>query len=110
MESGAGQSPDMRDQALQSLKKKQGFKAHLATYVCVNLLLIAIWAIVGGFFWPMFVILGWGIGVAANAWDVYGRKPITEEDIEREAEWLRARGKPAAMKEPGRPGEGRPVP
>ena len=30
--------------------------------------------------------LGWGIGVAANAWDVFARKPITEEDIRRETE------------------------
>jgi 2TM domain len=39
--------------------------------------------------WPIFPILGWGIGVAANAWDVYGRKPITEEEIRREADRLR---------------------
>ena len=41
------------------------------------------------FFWPIFPILGWGIGVAANAWDVYGRKPITEAEIQREADRLR---------------------
>jgi 2TM domain len=41
------------------------------------------------FFWPVFPILGWGIGVAANAWDVYGRKPITEDEIRREADRLR---------------------
>lgn len=110
MESSAAQSPEMREQALQSLKKKQGFKAHLATYVAVNVLLVVIWAVTGGSFWPAFVIGGWGIAVAANAWDVYGRKPITEEDIAREAEWLRTRGNPAAVKEPGQPGEGRPVP
>jgi hypothetical protein len=30
--------------------------------------------------------------VAANAWDVYGRKPITEDEIRREAERLRSEG------------------
>ncbi|HEX2468282.1 MAG TPA: 2TM domain-containing protein [Solirubrobacterales bacterium] len=43
----------------------------------------------GGLFWPIFPILGWGIGVAANAWDVYGRRPITESEIRHEVETLR---------------------
>jgi len=45
-----------------------------------------------GFFWPVFPILGWGVGVAANAWDVYGRKPIGEDEIRREADRLRGTG------------------
>jgi hypothetical protein len=34
-------------------------------------------------------ILGWGIGVLLNAWDVYGRRPISEHEIAREVERLR---------------------
>ena len=41
-----------------------------------------------GFFWPVFPIAGWGIGVIMNAWDVYGRQEITEEDIHREMDRL----------------------
>ncbi len=41
-------------------------------------------------FWPIFPILGWGIGVAANAWDVYGNKPPSEDEIQREVERLRS--------------------
>ncbi|HEX6221977.1 MAG TPA: hypothetical protein VF115_12855 [Acidimicrobiia bacterium] len=33
--------------------------------------------------------MGWGIGVAFHAWDVYGRKPITEEEILKEEARLR---------------------
>jgi hypothetical protein len=33
--------------------------------------------------------VGWGIGVIMNAWDVYGRQEITEEDIRREMEHLK---------------------
>ena len=40
-------------------------------------------------FWPVFPMLGWGIGVAANAWDVFVRKPITDADIDREEQRLR---------------------
>lgn len=81
---------DLRDQAVRSLKKKRDFRTHLLMYVIVNAFLIGIWAVSGaGFFWPAFVLGGWGIGVVANAWDVYGRKPISESEIAREAERLR---------------------
>jgi class 3 adenylate cyclase len=46
---------------------RQSFKTHLTFYVLVNVLLIGIWAAGGGgYFWPVWVILGWGIGVAAH--------------------------------------------
>jgi hypothetical protein len=41
--------------------------------------------------WPIFVTLGWGIGIALNAWDVYGRRPITEADVRREMQRLQTR-------------------
>ena len=37
-----------------------------------------------GHFWPVWVILGWGIGLARHAWCAYGERPITEEEILRE--------------------------
>ena len=81
---------ELREQALSSLKKKRDFRSHVFIYLAVNSVLVVIWAITSaGFFWPIFPILGWGIGVAANAWDVYGRKPITEDEIARETERLR---------------------
>jgi hypothetical protein len=80
----------LREQALTRLKKKRDFRAHIFMYVTVNVALIVIWAVSGGdFFWPIFPILGWGVGLAANAWDVYGRRPISEEEIHRESERLR---------------------
>jgi class 3 adenylate cyclase len=45
----------------------QSFKTHLTVYLLVNTLLIGIWAASGaGYFWPIWPILGWGIGVAAH--------------------------------------------
>lgn len=83
---------DLREQAIAQLKKKRDFRSHVFIYVAVNTVLVVIWAVTGaGFFWPIFPILGWGVGVAANAWDVYGRKPIGEEEIQRETERLRGR-------------------
>ena len=52
----------------------------------VNAFLVMIWAVTDphGFFWPVFPIIGWGIIVVLNAWDVYWRPAITEEDIQNE--------------------------
>jgi len=53
----------------------------------VNLFLIGIWALSDqGYFWPIWVILGWGVGLLLNGWDVYFRRPISEEEIQREME------------------------
>ena len=55
------------------------------TYCVVNAMVVGIWAISGhGYFWPAWVILGWGVGLALNVWDVVFRHPITDDDIERE--------------------------
>ena len=90
MEVGTDSEHELREKAIQRLKKKRDFKTHVLIYVAVNTFLVVIWAVTSaGFFWPIFPILGWGIGVLANAWDVYGRKPISEEEIRREADRLR---------------------
>ena len=43
-------------------------RTHLAVYVVVNVMLVGIWAASGGgYFWPVWPILGWGIGVGCHA-------------------------------------------
>ena len=75
-----------RDKAVEELKKRRDFYGHLLIYTLVNAFLVVIWAITDshGFFWPVFPIVGWGIGVVMNAWDVFWRPGITEEDIQHE--------------------------
>jgi hypothetical protein len=87
------EASDLREQARKRLEQKRDFKTHVFIYVLVNAALIGIWAIAtpDAIFWPIFPILGWGIGVVANAWDVFVRKPITDTEIEREAQRLRER-------------------
>jgi hypothetical protein len=77
--------PELRDAAVKQLKKKRGLQAHLLAYVMVNLLLNALWFLTmpGGFYWPILPLLGWGIGLAFNVWDVYAPAP-TESDIQHE--------------------------
>jgi len=59
--------------------------------VVVNALLVGIWAMTTSpeFFWPMWPILGWGIGVAAHGVAVVvGPSQISEDRINRELEAL----------------------
>jgi hypothetical protein len=88
----AGSEANLRQEAVRSLRKKRDFRSHVVAYVLVNALLVGIWAATGAdFFWPVFPIAGWGIGLAFNAWDVYGRRPISEAEIEAEQRRLSRR-------------------
>jgi hypothetical protein len=75
-----------RELAIRRLKAKSGFKIHLLFYLAVNALLVATWALsdAGGYFWPIFPIVGWGIAVAINAYAAYWGDVYTEEQIQRE--------------------------
>lgn len=88
---GVADDSELRTRALKRLKDKRDLTAHLLAYVTVNLLLVGIWAAAGGgFFWPVFPILGWGIGVAFHVWDVLSPEPGPRE-VEAEMERLRTR-------------------
>jgi len=92
MEAGTPPPTDdaLREAAVTRLRKKRDFATHVLIYLLVNSFLVVIWAVTSGdFFWPIFPIAGWGIGLAANAWDVYGRKPISEGAIRQEMDRLR---------------------
>jgi hypothetical protein len=93
-----GDTPDvLRDQAVRRIRKRRDFHTHLFVYCVVNAMVWAVWAFIGqtsggyGYPWPAWMTVGWGLGVIMNAWDVYLRRPITEDEIRREADRL-ARG------------------
>jgi hypothetical protein len=93
MEAGTPPATDdaLREAAVTRLRKKRDFATHVLIYLLVNGFLVVIWAVTSrDFFWPVFPIAGWGIGLAANAWDVYGRRPITEDEIRREMDRMRS--------------------
>jgi len=93
---------ELRDRALKRLKAKGEFREHLTSYVVVNGFLVAIWAMTGrGYFWPIWPILGWGVGIAFHAlslrWDDGGP---TAAQVEAQAERLRARDQRLAAASP----------
>ena len=56
---------DLRTQARKRLEAKRNFKTHVFIYLLVNAVLVGVWAIAtrDALFWPIFPILGWGIGL-----------------------------------------------
>lgn len=93
MEYSGADDKEIRDQAVQSLKAKRGLNTQIGMWLVTSVVLIAIWAATGtdNFFWPVFPIAGWALGLAIQGWSVYGpgARPISESDIQRESERLR---------------------
>ncbi|HYM49745.1 MAG TPA: 2TM domain-containing protein [Candidatus Limnocylindrales bacterium] len=90
------QTPEgRRALAIKRIKAKNDFKIHLAVYLIVNAMLVVIWAFTTagqpfpqGFFWPIFVIAGWGIGVVINGYVAYRGNVYTEAQIQQEMKHL----------------------
>jgi hypothetical protein len=60
-------------------RRERSFRAHVTSYLLVMALLMAIWLLTtpGGYFWPIWPLLGWGIGVASHGlagWRLAGRE------------------------------------
>ena len=76
---------DRRAEAVKRLEKKRGWTSAMVAYVVVNAFLIGIWASTGrGYFWPGWVLGGWGIGMVLSFWDTFVRRPIGEAEIAAE--------------------------
>jgi fatty acid desaturase len=88
-----------RELAFHRLKAKNDFRVHLVVYVIINAMLVTIWAFTGNvftaapgtpleFFWPIFPIVGWGVGVAIHGYTAYRGNVYTEAQIQREMQNL----------------------
>ena len=77
---------ERRDEAVKRIKQKRDFRNSVIAYLVVNAFLVGVWAVSGGgYFWPGWVMAGWGVGLALHGWQTYRvEKPITDEDIQRE--------------------------
>jgi hypothetical protein len=84
------QDTALREAAMRNLKARRGLEAHVLAYVLVNGFLVILWWTVtgAGFFWPIFPLFGWGIGLAFNIWDVVSPEPSSAR-IDAEMERLR---------------------
>jgi hypothetical protein len=96
--SDAGRPSAARDwakvaEARRRVAALKGFYVHLTAFILVLAALFAINAATGGPWWVQWVLVGWGIGVAAHALAVFGRKPeaVAEWEKRKMAQLLRER-------------------
>jgi hypothetical protein len=103
----AGREQLVRQQAIKQIERKRRFRISTAVSAVGMILLVAIWATseyhnAGGWptqgfsqssgihdvwnFWIIYPIIGWVLILAARGWSVYGRKSISESEINREIE------------------------
>ena len=85
---------EMRKHAAKLLKKREDFKQYMWVYLIVTAITSGVWFFTtpDGYYWPIWVIFGMGIGAVFTALDAYGKlsnKPITEADIDAEVERLK---------------------
>jgi hypothetical protein len=98
---------DARQEAIRQIERRRRFKISTAAAGIGMVIVVAIWAATeyhnaGGWpthgfsqssgihdvwnFWIIYPLIAWVLLTAANAWFVYGRKPISESDVKREME------------------------
>ena len=89
---GGGRVIDItRADARKRIEKRRGLQVSLLAYVVVNGFLVAVWALAdGGYFWPVWVMAAWGLGLVFQVWDYY-RGPVTEADVDAEVQRMRGR-------------------
>jgi hypothetical protein len=80
---------DVIAQARDNLHKRRAFTTQLAFAVVVNVFLVAVWALSGaGYFWPGWVMAATVFSLGVQGWNAYGRKPITDADVDAEVKRL----------------------
>ena len=74
-----------REEARKRLEARRKFWSDAVAYVVVNAFLVVAWAIGGGgYFWPGWVLAGWGVFLLIDGYRVYLSAPITDADIDEE--------------------------
>jgi hypothetical protein len=83
----------LRELAIARLRRRRDFFMHATAYVVINLALSAVWLLTtpDGFYWPMFPLLGWGIGIIFHGIDTFLPAAPAEEKVEREMRRLAQR-------------------
>lgn len=79
-------SSKSRQQAIHRIRARRYFAIYLVFYLALTAYFVAEWVRSDApDFWPVWPILGGGIGLAAQASHLFGwQLPITEERIQRE--------------------------
>jgi hypothetical protein len=80
---------EQRDQRLWRIaKSRAAFRTHLMTYLIINGFLWIIWLITddheGGLPWPVWPMIGWGLGLAFAYYNAYHKDTLGDATSEYE--------------------------
>lgn len=99
----------IRELAIKQIERRRRFRMRAFSAAIASVVVIIIWAITeynnaGGWptegfsqsssiphvwnIWIIYPLVGIGVAVAIDAWNTFGRKPITESEIRREMDRL----------------------
>jgi len=81
----------LREKAEKRVKQRTRLLEHIATYVIVNGFLVVVWALTGaGYPWFLWVMAGWGLGLAMNVSSYFirskgdsSRERMIQEEMKR---------------------------
>ncbi len=76
----------MHTEAVKRVKAKHSFWQLLGVFVIVWIILAAVWALSGGwYFWPVWAIFGMSIALLFVGWGAYGpRDKVTDAEVQAE--------------------------
>ncbi|NCI48867.1 2TM domain-containing protein [Sediminibacterium roseum] len=81
-------NPQQRDDELwQTAKARVAFKWSLAVYFIVNAFLVALWFVTDenhDYFWPVWPMMGWGLGIAFQYFHAYHGGKLNNVNAEYE--------------------------
>ncbi|MDR0271820.1 MAG: 2TM domain-containing protein [Clostridiales bacterium] len=89
----------MSDEVLLKLARKRakakvGFRAHATSFVAVNVFLVLVYLVSGaGYFWPIWSLLGWGLGLLMHGITVHTSLFSNNYEDEVQAEYQKLKNK-----------------
>lgn len=76
---------DARSRAIDRLSRKRALGLQAVSFAVITVVLIVIWAASdGGFFWPIFPVIGFALALAGQARGIWGDRAPSEAAIQRE--------------------------
>ena len=73
------------------LQRWRDFLSQVVAFSVANVVFIGVWWVQGkGFFWPIYPLLGWGVGISFQHFGQVLRGQITEYDVRRKLREFKA--------------------
>ncbi|GAB97104.1 hypothetical protein BJY21_003182 [Kineosphaera limosa] len=84
--------PAIRRLAIRRIAARRAFVVHASVYATVMIFLIVVWVASGaGYFWPIWPMMGWGLGLALHGMSLTWNSKPSEKEIAQEADKIRRR-------------------